>query len=321
MFPLIDRVQQGYKFMQPTFYGVKHKGTDYKAHYDSFYIPFPGMVSTFNDLGGGNWIRLVRTNGDVLEFAHLFNRLDWTATPVYSRGGNNAGITGNSGAYTTNPHFHVQITSKGKLVDPEQYAWTPPLPMFPLQLSLTILINNANWDKSLLPKMAQLQDWYWQASNHRLQLIIDYKYTNLTGWQTAFYGENPRVEAITESWYQANLTPLAPKADIIMFVVAKKDWHGVVFDDPNKIELGYCHNLKYPIKGMVFCDEDDMSYYNPTLNGFFDIARHEIGHGLYGLGHLYGTDNTHKWFFANQFEQIFTDLDLNLLGLNTYKIS
>ncbi len=168
MFPLPTKIQQGYTFGQPTFYGVPHKGTDYKAKYDSFYVPFPSKVLQFDDVGGGKWMRFTRPNGDIIEVAHLSQRL--LPTNAIVRAGDNAGITGNSGAYTTNPHLHIQVKVQGKLIDPETYQWVPKA-TYPIQLTTTILLNKMNWDKTLLQKMAQLQDWFWTASNHRIQVL------------------------------------------------------------------------------------------------------------------------------------------------------
>ncbi len=107
----------------------------------------------------------------------------------------------------------------------------------------------------------------------------------------------------------------------MILAISKNDWHGQVFDDPNAVEYGYCHSLCYPLKTMAFVDEYTVNPFNPNVDAFVDVARHEIVHGLYGLGCLFGVDKTHEHFFAHEFEKVFDEINYDLLALNTNKIS
>jgi hypothetical protein len=195
-----------------------------------------------------------------------------------------------------------------------QFKFDLPAPTFPVQLTTTILLNNQQWSKTLLAKMAQLQDWFYTASQNRIELIIDYKLVSLNGWNTLFYGTDPRVEAIAENWFDRNV-PMG--SDINLFVIASKDWHGQVFNVPGAYELGYCY-ARRPIKAMIVCDEDTKTPSYPNMDGFVDIARHEISHGLYGLclskAFPFGMDLTHKHYLGNEFEKIFDDFDYSKLA-------
>lgn len=103
-------------------------GADYVASVGTpLYAPFDGVISIpygasllwrFNQ--GGKWIRLTRSNGDILEFAHNSN---WALIGGAVEYGMIIAFTGNTGKITTGPHCHIQIFVKGKRVDPEQYNW------------------------------------------------------------------------------------------------------------------------------------------------------------------------------------------------------
>lgn len=97
------------------------KGADYIAHYVPLYAPFDGTILVFNEWSGGNWIRVTRSNGDQIEFAHLHRRLVKTGDKV--KEGQQIGVTGNTGFITTSPHLHIQIFVNKKRIDPEMYNW------------------------------------------------------------------------------------------------------------------------------------------------------------------------------------------------------
>jgi hypothetical protein len=96
---------------------------DYQANYVDLFLPFDGRIERFGgpSFEGGYWLRLIRPNGDKLEFAHLSKYL--VANGTY-KAGTLVAHTGNSGTITSGPHLHVQIfNSAGKRLDPEKYDW------------------------------------------------------------------------------------------------------------------------------------------------------------------------------------------------------
>lgn len=94
---------------------------DYVARYVTLYAPFDGTLTRFHGRQGGNWARLVRDNGDRLEFAHLRR---YIGEPRQVKAGDKIAITGNTGLVTTGPHLHIQIfTKNGTRFDPERYQW------------------------------------------------------------------------------------------------------------------------------------------------------------------------------------------------------
>lgn len=96
-------------------------GADYVADHIPFAIPFSGKVETYYGRQGGNWLRLIRPNGDRIELAHLSR---YIITKGQATEGQVAGFTGNTGEVTTGAHLHIQIFNKsGKRLDPETYDW------------------------------------------------------------------------------------------------------------------------------------------------------------------------------------------------------
>jgi murein DD-endopeptidase MepM/ murein hydrolase activator NlpD len=119
MFPLAKRKVQGYSFGQKTFYGTKHTGTDYLASYVNYYAPFDGYATAGSGPEGGTWWQLTRSDGTKFIARHLSKLIKVGKV----RQGELVGVTGNSGAYTTNPHLHQEVYIKGKLSDPEKFNW------------------------------------------------------------------------------------------------------------------------------------------------------------------------------------------------------
>ena len=92
--------------------------TDYQASYVDLFAPCDGRVETYSGTEGGNWLRLIRDNGDKLEFAHLS---EYLVKAGYVKEGNKIAVTGNTGQITSGPHLHIQIFVDGNRVDPEKY--------------------------------------------------------------------------------------------------------------------------------------------------------------------------------------------------------
>lgn len=199
-----------------------------------------------------------------------------------------------------------------------------PEPNFPIQIHLDILMNRQPFWNSLLQHMANLQDWYWQASGQRIQLIIDYRRTNLSDWPVVVTGDGfgPKYKVIKPEWFKENVLPLAPEAKIAIFCVPKKDGLGPMVDDPTLYELGYAYPSKdLPGQIMIAHDEhDDYAPYYPKLGAFAKICAHEISHVLYkwaaGPMVVPGGDYTHNHFYGNDIigssmtpENIFKEID------------
>ncbi len=199
-------------------------------------------------------------------------------------------------------------------------AYTIPAPAFPIQLPIIILQNNQPFWNSLLQHMANLQNWFWQASGQRIELILDYKQTTLSGWNTVFTGPvigGLNEEIIDRKWLDANLPPFK---GITIFNMPRSAWSGTVLDHPELIELGYAYeDGKLPGMIMTVSDEhDDYPPYYPTLGAYAKSAGHEIIHLLYGLcansNVVPGGDYCHNHFYGQNGypmkpEDCFNDFD------------
>jgi hypothetical protein len=118
MFLLKNRNPINYYFGEKTFYNSFHAGQDYKANYVNVYAPFDCTCDSFSDNGGGLWLQFHHDNYLIM-IAHLSKVIK----TGHVASGEVVGVTGNSGAYTTGPHAHVQIKDNGKLIDPERFNW------------------------------------------------------------------------------------------------------------------------------------------------------------------------------------------------------
>jgi hypothetical protein len=121
---------------------------DYEANYAPFYIPFNGKVETYWGTEGGNWLRLIRPNGDKIELAH---NSKYAIKPGDAVAGQLGGTTGNTGSITTRPHLHIQIFNKsGKRLNPETYDWgdymNPNIKTQKKGTELSINIPAQNWE-------------------------------------------------------------------------------------------------------------------------------------------------------------------------------
>ena len=84
------------------------------------YAPFDGVIETYWGNQGGNWTRLIRSNGDRIEMAHLER---YVIKSGNVRSGDLIAYTGNTGAITTGSHKHIQVIRDGKRIDPNAYNW------------------------------------------------------------------------------------------------------------------------------------------------------------------------------------------------------
>jgi murein DD-endopeptidase MepM/ murein hydrolase activator NlpD len=134
MFPLLSRKIVGYSFLQPTFYGTKHLGTDYGNYGDKIFAPFDGKILLVTKAQqGGNTIWLKPKNLDVIiRFLHLDKFLCTQGDNV--KEGDILGIVGFTGL--VNPpgvagsHVHldiskhqVNINNTSNFIDPEKFGW------------------------------------------------------------------------------------------------------------------------------------------------------------------------------------------------------
>lgn len=205
----------------------------------------------------------------------------------------------------------------------------PPVE-YPMQIPVTILLNNQPFWNSLLQHMANLQWWFWENSQGKIQLSINYRNVNFNNLPIVYTGgsmEVSKVPIIEDGYFKKNILP--PDAGkITLFVVPKNAFDNSVFNMPGYIEWGFCYKGN-PMGAMIVSDEhDDYPPYYPKLGAFAKVAAHEIIHGLYDWcvnsdtvcnGRTYklppGTDLTHYWFYSEMKpEAVFEDFDYKKLN-------
>lgn len=237
--------------------------TDYVADHVTLYAPFAGRIEVYKGVQGGNWLRLIRDNGDKIEFAHLSKYLQ-TGGQVSE--GEEIAITGNTGQITTGPHKHIQIIRNGKRIDPETYQWESLNKTF---MKVTIVANKIAWDyKAQLPKIAE---WFKVHSNNRLEVVFDTKETNFDTVPLAPFGDTKSVDI---NWYRENITPLATGEATVLLLNPDQYqiggiWGFMTYGDPEK-----------PVRMEVACtDEPNFPEAHLLVHRVF----HEICHALYFL--------------------------------------
>jgi murein DD-endopeptidase MepM/ murein hydrolase activator NlpD len=129
MFPLKKRIIGGYKFRERTFYHTQHLGVDYRAVYEPLYAPKDGVIisQSFGPQGGNTIAYTPNGEHVVMRFMHLSK---FSRKPGLVKKGDLIGITGNTGAFTTAPHLHLDISKNrvniyniNNFIDPELYNW------------------------------------------------------------------------------------------------------------------------------------------------------------------------------------------------------
>lgn len=128
MFPLRQRIISGYKFGQPTPDGP-HKGTDYKANFESYKAPFNGKVIRSGIDPKGGLYQVFRPDAQPTVELKAFHLSQFKVTNnVPVKEGTEIAITGNSGGHSTGPHVHQEVWISGKNIDPETFNWeTKPM--------------------------------------------------------------------------------------------------------------------------------------------------------------------------------------------------
>jgi hypothetical protein len=177
---------------------------------------------------------------------------------------------------------------------------------------LQILANNEAGSWASWPaKIAAIKAFYAPVC----ELDITVTRTFLTP-QFSLY-EGSTIYQVDEAWYEANVTPLANGADIVMFVVPSSD-HTL----PTLIGLEANHP-KGPWQTTVFSDETSHTY---VLENGTDVdqgetavvyAEHELSHVFYAM--LAKTDNTHPYFYAGTPEKVLADFDFEETELAWYQ--
>jgi hypothetical protein len=238
---------------------------DYVADKDILYAPFNGRIETYWGKQGGNWLRLIRDNGDKLEFAHLQS---YIKRDGMVKEGEPIAITGSTGilkpgAPPYKPHKHIQIfNSKGDRLDPETYNWNSLQTTY---MKITV-VANVNW-QTLPQKLSLLSEMFKTHSKGRLEVASDIKTTDFAN--IPFQDFNG-AKAVDINWYRENVTPQGT-GQLTLLLLYPSQWPvqgsfgTMTYGDPEK-----------PVRCEVMSLENDN-------NVFVERAFHEICHALFFL--------------------------------------
>jgi hypothetical protein len=186
-------------------------------------------------------------------------------------------------------------------------------------MKVLIIANACQW-VSWPEKIAAIKAFYGPL----VELDIDIIYTDFTdipltsypGTVTQFTPTGAVDVAgndleISLDWFGENIAPLIAGYDIAVFQTANVTANGlplgIKFEELNGT---WCCE--------TFATDENFTYTLPTLPGQTTgvtlgneaeiIIEHEIAHALYSISGQ--TDNTHEFFYANQFSRVLTDIKL-----------
>jgi hypothetical protein len=180
--------------------------------------------------------------------------------------------------------------------------------------SVRIIPNNeaGTW-ASLEAKIAAIKAFYAPVCDLNITLGPSKLTPQFAPYEPSSGGTS--VYRVDEAWYEANVSPLAQGADIVMFVVPPSDHPNVV----TLMGLDYYQEGKMG-ETTVFSDETSHVYVAGVDQGetFVNYACHELSHHFYGL--LAKTDNTHPNFYGGTPEKVLADFDFNERQLEWYQL-
>lgn len=174
-------------------------------------------------------------------------------------------------------------------------------------MRIRIVANNCEWG-TWSEKIKQLHDWFLPKVDIDFSLFhtsfpsvpfIPFKNADVISG-----GDN--VSGIDENWYNNNVLPLGIGYDMVMFVMNLSEWKG------GNSRGWRTDSDEGPIELQVSADEKEIIIFPnfPALSGFFQVARHEVMHGLFMITGQ--PDTTH--FYWNQ-----GNLDLARDSINLQK--
>lgn len=162
-------------------------------------------------------------------------------------------------------------------------------------MRIKIVANKCRWE-SWPQKITELANWFAP----KFQIDIAIEHVSLDDIPFVDYDDgNPKtnnMRGVEPAWYDKNITWRGIGFDMVLFVMSKKDWKGFG-------SRGWRSDSDQgPVQLQLGCDEKQMERWPnfPAMDSFFQIARHEICHGLFMLsGQI---DTTHFYWDMGKLE-------------------
>lgn len=165
-------------------------------------------------------------------------------------------------------------------------------------MKIKIIANNCLWP-SWDQKIKELQDWFAP----KISIQFDLTHTSFTNIPFKIYanadvatGSTEGLTGVDQDWYDENIVSYGIGYDIVIFVMNLNEWKA------SGARGWRTDSDQGPVQLQVGCDENEIIMWPnfPALNGFFQIARHEIMHALFMISGQ--NDVTHYWWNQGKLE-------------------
>lgn len=167
----------------------------------------------------------------------------------------------------------------------------------PIEFNIRLLMNHETAWKS--DRLLAVKDWLELMSDNKLKVNIFplYTYKALKNWWYTFEGTDfgEYFKVIDRGYVKEQVLPFGSagdnkQANFILWCIAKSQWHGAVFNQPNSLEVGWKYR-GLPV-ATIASDENDKSVIYPDRSAFVHYATHEICHFLEERGNRRGLSQT-----------------------------
>lgn len=175
-------------------------------------------------------------------------------------------------------------------------------------LKIKIIANNVKW-KSWPKKLNALYECFEQFNP-----VFEIEHTKFNDIPFTNYRDD--LLGVDPTWYKQNITTKALGYDMVLLVLNNKQWK-----QPNRARGWRTNNDYGPVELQVGCDEnqgfDFVADKYDFKQGFFQLASHEITHGLFMISGQ--PDTTHYYYDRGELEKAIKSIvlaeDFQISGL------
>lgn len=191
-------------------------------------------------------------------------------------------------------------------------------PTTPINLKVTILMNHEKqWKTNFCEALTK---YLYDISGGKVILNCYPLYTHnaLKNWWYRAEGDGfgNWFNVIDRGYIEEQAMPfLYPDNHFLLWCIAKKQWHGSVFNKPGVQELGWYYNRsKF---ATISCDEGESSFHYPGVSAFAHYGAHEILHFLEEYGNRRGLKMTDIYDLRDRdIKKVFDNIEWDYLAAN-----
>lgn len=158
-------------------------------------------------------------------------------------------------------------------------------------MRIRIVANNCKWD-SWESKVHELKEWFAPVVDIDFHIVHtqfdDIPFTDYSSVDPA-QNKLPNLQGVDPDWYDEHILPYGVGFDVVLLVLPVSQWKG-------KNARGWRADADVAIELQLGADEhEEMTWTNyPSMNAFYQLARHEIMHALYMISGQW--DATHFYW-------------------------